>query len=296
MPQSLDKDSDLIAPAQALGDMDLVAPDLAGMCLVDIGANLSHESFNQDLEEVVNIAQQHGVRHLMITGTDLKTSQQGLDLCARFPTLMSATAGFHPHVANQCDAQSFKVIAELARHTKMVAIGETGLDYNRNFSTPQQQRDAFELHLNLAVEINKPLFLHQRDAHEDFLKLLTLYRPNLPAGGVVHCFTDTKQALRDYLDLDMYIGITGWICDERRGLELQEIVKYIPQDRLLLETDSPFLLPRNIKPRPKTRRNEPKYLPKVLETVAACCKRSPAAIAKQSTANAVALFGLEVSQ
>jgi len=265
----------------------------ATISLVDIGANLSHQSFAHDLDKVINDAVEAGLIHIMVTGTDLESSQKALELAAAHPQVLSSTAGFHPHVATACDKQSFADLIEIAQQTAVVAIGETGLDYNRNYSPPELQRQAFTQHLELAKQIQKPLFLHQRDAHDDFFALLKQYRSAL-AGGVVHCFTDSKTALWDYLNMDMYIGITGWICDERRGLELQKLVKEIPPDRLLIETDAPYLLPRTLHPKPSSRRNEPRYLLNILETVARCTGREAVQIARETTDNAIALFGLEL--
>lgn len=260
------------------------------MELIDIGANLTHSAFSHDLGTVLGAARSAAVRHIIVTGTDLESSQAAAELARTRPDYLSFTAGYHPHVATACDEAAMAAITELAQHREFVAVGETGLDYNRNYSPPDVQLTVFEQHLQLASTLQKPLFLHQRDAHDDFVDLLRTYRPLLP-GGVVHCFTDTEQALADYLELDMYIGITGWICDERRGQSLQALVAGIPEDRLLLETDAPYLLPRTLSPKPKSRRNEPSYLPAVLETVAQCCGRSPANIAASTTANAVRLFG-----
>ena len=261
------------------------------MELIDIGANLTHKSFEHDFQQVVDDARSVGLKHIILTGTDLETSEAAARFAAREPDFFSSTAGFHPHVAKSFDAQARSAIAALCECGEVVAVGETGLDFNRNFSPPEQQLACFESHLEIAAGVGKPLFLHQRDAHDDFIALLRSHRDRV-TGGVVHCFTDTLEALRDYLDLGMHIGITGWICDERRGTALQAIARYIPLDRLLLETDSPYLLPRTLQPKPPGRRNEPKYLPAVLEQFAACTDHSTAEIARQTTANAIRLFDL----
>lgn len=261
------------------------------MELIDIGANLTHESFSHDYAEVLASARAAGVAHIIITGTDLESALAARTLASESGNLLSSTAGFHPHVASQCNLDSFRSIAALAEDPSVVAIGETGLDFNRKFSPVDAQIEAFEKHLQLAVELQKPLFLHQRDAHDEFFRLLKLYRRKI-SGGVVHCFTDNESALQDYIELDMYIGITGWICDERRGEALQKIVSKIPSERLLIETDSPYLLPRSIKPRPKTRRNEPKYLPEVLNMIASCTGRSIKQLAQETRDNSIRLFKL----
>ncbi|HBX38608.1 MAG TPA: hydrolase TatD, partial [Pseudohongiella sp.] len=225
--------------------------------LIDIGANLGHESFDHDLEDVLQRAHAAGLVHYLVTGTTLPASQKALALCKKWPD-MSATAGIHPHEAQHADADVLAGIRELLGDPLVKAVGETGLDFNRDFSPRPAQERVFAEHLAMAVDTGKPVFLHQRDAHDRFLPILKEFRDQL-SGGVVHCFTDQRQALYDYLDLDMHIGITGWICDERRGAHLHEFVRDIPADRLLLETDAPYLLPRSLRPRPKTRRNEPAW-------------------------------------
>ncbi|MEQ8953777.1 MAG: TatD family hydrolase [Gammaproteobacteria bacterium] len=261
------------------------------MDLIDIGANLTHPSFETDFEDVVAAARAAGLVHIMLTGTDLESSTASSQFAAQQPELFSATAGFHPHVASDfgdCEMQS---LATLLEQPSVVAVGETGLDFNRDYSPRDQQLRVFEQHLELAVHCGKPLFLHQRDAHAQFMPLLQRFRDRV-AGGVVHCFTDSAEALADYLALDMYIGITGWVCDERRGVELQQLVKQIPDERLLLESDAPYLLPRSLQPRPQTRRNEPKYLGEVLTMVARCRGQEAAQVAAATTANARRLFKL----
>jgi len=258
--------------------------------LIDIGANLGHESFDHDLKDVLQRAHATGLVHYLVTGTTLPASQKALALCKKWPD-MSATAGIHPHEAQHADADVLAGIRELLGDPLVKAVGETGLDFNRDFSPRPAQERVFAEHLAMAVDTGKPVFLHQRDAHDRFLPILKEFRDQL-SGGVVHCFTDQRQALYDYLDLDMHIGITGWICDERRGAHLHEFVRDIPADRLLLETDAPYLLPRSLRPRPKTRRNEPAWLPEVLRVVAEHCQRPVEQVAAETTANARRLFKL----
>lgn len=257
--------------------------------LVDIGANLTDRSFAQDLDQVVLNAREAGVRHFLVTGTNLPESRQAADLCTHYPDSMYSTAGIHPHHAKEWDNQHYPSLKQLASLPQVLAIGETGLDYNRDFSPQDQQRAAFEQQLQLASETGLPLFLHERDAHDDQIAMLRAAHSTLH-GGVIHCFTGQEQALENYLELDLYVGITGWICDERRGLHLRELVKRIPAERLLLETDCPYLLPRTLKPKPKSRRNEPCYLPHIAEQVAGLLGVSPEQLAHQTTVNAKRLF------
>ena len=260
--------------------------------LIDIGANLTHSAFKNDFEDVVTEAITAGLSHIILTGTDFQSSAAASKLAQQRPALFSSTAGFHPHVSKDVTTADFARLETLMANPEVVAIGETGLDFNRNYSQPEKQRQIFEKHLELACTARKPLFLHQRDAHTDFYSMLCAYREDIP-GGVVHCFTDSRQALRDYLDLDMHIGITGWVCDERRGRALQDVVRYIPHDRLLIETDAPYLLPRTLRPKPKSRRNEPKHLTEVLSVLAACRNEEAGWLGLTTSNNARSLFQLD---
>ncbi|MDF3983817.1 TatD family hydrolase [Luteibacter sp. PPL201] len=261
------------------------------MDLIDIGANLTHDSFRQDFDAVLERACAHGVRRMVVTGASREGSEQALALARRSGGRLFATAGVHPHHAIDYDEATDQVLRQLVAEPEVRAVGETGLDYNRNYSPRDVQRDVFERQLAIAVEVGKPLFLHQRDAHPDFIAILRHYRDRVPA-AVVHCFTDDGDALRDYLDLDCHIGITGWICDERRGAHLRELVKRVPSDRLMIETDAPYLLPRTLRPMPKDRRNEPMYLAHIRDEVARDRGESPEALAESTTRTAERFFGL----
>lgn len=266
--------------------------DNAQMELIDIGANLTHESFSHDLAEVLERARQADVVQMMVTGASHQGSEAALELAQKYPGLLFATCGNHPHYA---DEFSDAMAADFARWSEAVevkAMGETGLDYFRDLSPRPKQQESFEAQLELAVANGKPVFLHQREAHEDFLAIMTRYRDRL-SRAVVHCFTDSEQALSDYLDLDLYIGITGWICDERRGHHLKTLVSRIPEDRLMVETDSPYLLPRDLKPKPASRRNEPCHLPHIVREIAACRGETPEVTAANSLRTAREFFALE---
>lgn len=261
------------------------------MPLVDIGANLTHESFRHDFDAVLQRAKDHGVAQLVVTGASRDGSTHALALAQEHPGVLHATAGVHPHHAIDYDDATDALLRELATHDVVRAVGETGLDYNRNYSPRDVQLAVFERQLQIAVDVQKPLFLHQRDAHHDFIALLKRYRDKIP-GAVVHCFTDTGDALRDYLALDCHIGITGWICDERRGTHLRELVKEIPSHRLMIETDAPYLLPRTVRPQPSHRRNEPMYLRHICEEIARDRGETWQETAAHTTATARAFFGL----
>jgi TatD DNase family protein len=257
------------------------------MQLADIGANLGHASFRDDLDAVVARARAHGVGTIVVTGTSLAESRRAADIAEAHG--LYATAGVHPHHARECDAQTIPALREIARHPRVVAMGECGLDFNRNYAPHPDQEKWFVAQLELAAELGKPLFLHSRDAHPRFAEILRVHRVGK---AVAHCFTGEAAELRAYLDLGLYIGITGWICDERRGAHLLALVKEIPADRLLVETDAPYLTPRDLRPQPKARRNEPAFLPHILRTVARARGEAPQALAAATTRNAKAFFGI----
>ncbi len=259
--------------------------------LVDIGANLTHNNFDDDRDQVIERAEKAGVTRIIVTGSDGESSQDALALARTRPGKLYATAGVHPHHASDYSPAVRETLADLTREDAVVAVGECGLDYFRNFSSPEDQRSAFESQLELAAESGLPVFLHQRDAHEDFIDILKPLIGEISA-GVAHCFTGERAALQECLSMGLYIGVTGWICDERRGKTLKEIVADIPLDRLMIETDAPYLLPRTLLPKPKTRRNEPGYLTEVLRVVAQAMQESETTVAQATTANAERFFSL----
>ena len=261
------------------------------MRLVDIGANLTHPAFRDDLPAVLARAREAGVERILVTGTSVLESRRALELSEAHPETVYATAGVHPHHARECDAATIPALRELARHPRVVAIGECGLDFNRNYSPHPDQEKWFVAQLELAIELKKPLFLHSRDAFPKFSDLIGAHRNAMP-NAVAHCFTGEKAELHACLDLGLHIGITGWICDERRGRHLLALVREIPAGRLLLETDSPYLTPRDMRPQPAARRNEPSFLPHVLRTVARALGRPAGEVAAETTRNATLLFGI----
>lgn len=261
--------------------------------LVDIGANLTHDSFDADRDAVLERATGAGVTQLVVTGASVDGSRAAVALAAQHPGRLFATCGVHPHHAADYDDAAHATLNELAQRDGVVSMGECGLDYFRDFSPRDRQREAFERQLELAVERRLPVFLHQRDAHDDFVAILKPWLSRLP-GGVAHCFTGERHMLHAYLDMGLSIGITGWICDERRGAHLLEFVGEIPPDRLMIESDAPYLMPRSLRPKPRSRRNEPAYLPEVLRVLAAASGRPEADIARETTANARRFFGLPV--
>ncbi len=260
--------------------------------LIDIGVNLTHRSFERDRDAVIARATSAGVSTLIITGTSAYESERAAVLARQRPATCFATAGVHPHHAKDCDASTIDKLRALAADPNVVAIGECGLDFNRDFSPRDVQEKWFEAQLELAAEVALPVFLHERDAADRMLAILGRHRAKIP-GGVVHCFTGTAAAVQRYLELDLHIGITGWICDERRGASLVEAARSIPLDRLMVETDAPFLLPRTLgKAAAKERRNEPAFLPEVVKALARAMGRDELEVATETTRTARRLFGL----
>jgi TatD DNase family protein len=259
------------------------------MELIDIGVNLAHDSFDADRDAVMRHAAAAGVVQMVVTGASVDGTRKAIDLAVAHPRVLFATAGVHPHHAADLTPESLLTLEACARESVVVAVGECGLDYFRDFSPRDLQRRAFASQLEIAARVGKPVFLHQRDAHDDFLAILREHRIT---NGVAHCFTAGEKERDAYLELGLHIGITGWINDERRGLQLREVVKGIPANRLLLETDAPYLLPRDLKPLPKSRRNEPRFLPQVALAVAAARGESVESLARTSTDTARRFFGL----
>ncbi len=259
------------------------------MQLIDIGANLAHDSFDADRDAVLQRARQAGVVQMVVTGSSEESSTRAIQLSRAHNGVLFATAGVHPHHAADLTADTLPALRDLARAPEVRAAGECGLDYFRDFSPRDLQRRAFAWQLELAKELDKPVFLHQRDAHDDFFAIL---KEHGITRGVAHCFAGGEKERDAYLELGLHIGITGWINDERRGLELRNVVRGIPADRLMIEPDAPYLLPRDIKPTPKSRRNEPAYLPYVLRAIAQARGENPEDVATATTATARRFFDL----
>jgi len=259
--------------------------------LVDIGANLTHESFAQDLEATLARATDANVRSLVVTGADLEGATRAAQLATRFAGL-HATAGLHPHHAADWNPDLEHAMRELHRQDVVVAVGECGLDFHRDFSPRADQERALEAQLALAAETGLPVFLHERDAGRRMLEMLSEWRDRL-SDAVVHCFTGDREMLHGYLDLDLHIGQTGWLSDERRGHHLRDMVADIPGERLMVETDCPYLLPRNLPAKIKGRRHEPALLPWIVRELAYWRGESEADLARQTTLTAKRFFRLE---
>jgi TatD DNase family protein len=258
--------------------------------MIDIGPNLSSEQFNNDLDNVINNAVNANIHGLILTSTDLKTYNRNIKIIENHKDkiFMKTTYGLHPHNAkNHLDI--FKNIDLILQNPHIGAIGEFGLDYFRMLSPQNTQQFVMDSFLNTAKNhLQLPLFLHEREAFEDFYA--TLKNSNVNNKFVVHCFTGNKHNLKKYVDLGAFIGITGWISDHRRNKDLKEALKYLPIDRLMIETDCPYLTPKNMDI--KVFRNEPAFLPFVAKSIAEIMNLSVEHIVEQSTKNTLDFFSI----
>jgi TatD DNase family protein len=282
--------------------------------IIDIGANLGHKRFSFDWEQVVDQAVEAGVKQIIITGTSVRDSIRALELVKQKPGVLYSTgtctglalyflfdphsrisgsrvAGVHPHDAKSCDDKTIGILRDLAKNPEVVAIGECGLDFDRMFSPKEVQLKWFEEQLRLAIELKKPVFLHERAAGEDFVNVLRKFPQDQLPRLCVHCFTGDSAEVKRYLQLGCYIGITGWINDDMRGKDLQKAVKLVPLDRLMIETDAPFLAPKDI-PDVRISRNEPGVLPQVLRKVAECIGQPIDVIAEATRKTTQEFFGI----
>ena len=235
--------------------------------LFDIACNFSSNRYDNDLDEVIKNAKNNNVTKFLVVSASINDVDKVYSIYQKYRSDCFFTVGTHPHHANEINSESMKKMRILVKDLKPCSVGETGLDFFRNLSTLEEQIFAFEEQIKLSIEFNKPLFLHQRDAHDEFIKIIMKYKNDINR-AVVHCFTGTQKQLDSYLNLGFYIGLTGWICDERRNVELRKSIKNIPLDRLMIETDSPYLIPRNLTIKPKNNRNEPSYLPHIARDIA----------------------------
>ena len=240
--------------------------------IADIACNFTSDRFDKDLDEVIERAIANDITKFGLICSRLSDLDKLLEIYNRYSKEMFFTIGVHPHHANEINEKYLEKLKEVININNPHAIGETGLDFFRNLSTYEEQVFAFEEQIKIAIDKNKPLFLHQRDSHDDFIKILRKYSSDINK-AVVHCFTGTQKQLDDYLELDCYIGVTGWICDAKRNVELRKTIKNIPLERLMIETDCPYLIPKNLEEKPKNNRNEPTYLNHIANEVATLMKK-----------------------
>lgn len=262
------------------------------MRLFDSHCHIDDTSFNKDIDDVILRAKKAGVQAALIAGVTLKTSQKGIQLAESYDGIYAAV-GIHPHDAADCSDKILDKLKSLAKNKKVRAWGETGLDFNRMFSPQELQEKWFEKQIDIAQEIDLPLIFHERDSEGRFLDILKSRR-NTPINGVVHCFSGNLKELEAYLDLGLYIGVTGIITIKKRGAELRRLVQYIPEDRLLIETDAPYLTPAPEKN--KTRRNEPAFVKSTFLKIAEIKEKNPEKFAVKIWNNTVRLFNIEFSE
>jgi TatD DNase family protein len=261
------------------------------MQTIDIGINLINKQFQFDANDVIQRAKDRGVTQMILTGVNLSVSEKSVQLAKKFPQTLYATAGVHPHNAKDWDKSVADRLKALTLLPEVVSVGECGLDFDRDFSPRPIQESCFRAQLQLSIDVKKPLFLHERAAFDRFVGIVSDYKNQLPK-GVVHCFTGTLAEAKTYLDMGFYIGITGAITDEKRFSQLKEVIKFVPSDRLMIETDAPYMLPKNMGPPPKTRRNEPAYLPFVVKYMAAHLGKTEETVANETTNTAKMFFNI----
>jgi len=253
--------------------------------LIDSHAHLELEPLYKDADGVVQRARSAGVTAIVTVGIDLEDARRALELAERFEDVFVAL-GYHPHNAKEVGENTLREMAELAAHMKVVAYGEIGLDYFRNYSPRSAQKAVFSDQLSIAKALGKPVIIHLRSAYDEGLTVLEKAGP-FPAGGVIHCFSGNERDAQRALDLGFYISIPGTIT-YKKNEEFRAIASRLPEDRILLETDCPFLAPE-----PKRGKdNEPAYIVYTAQTVASVRNTSVEAIAQATTANAARLFNL----
>jgi len=251
--------------------------------ITDTHAHVFGPRFDEDREAVLERARAAGVSRIVVVGTDVETSRAAFALCAGRPGLYP-TAGIHPHDAAQItDAQRDEIAALCARE-ECVAVGETGLDWFKEFSPREQQLAGFRWHAELARELDKPLVVHCRDAHEDTARIL---RETSGVRGVMHCYTMGTEELPAYLDLGFYISFSG-VVTYPKNVANREAARVVPLDRIVFETDCPYLAPQG----KRGLRNEPALVRLVVEDVARLRGMDAAELARVSSANAARLFRL----
>jgi TatD DNase family protein len=257
---------------------------------IDIGINLINKQFYNEHDEIINRALDNGIEHMILTGTSVRGSKESAEIAEGYPEILFSTAGIHPHDAKSFNEESIGELRKLLKQDHVISVGECGLDFDRDFSPRPVQEKCYKAQLELAVEANKPLFLHERSAFKKFNEITDEYLSKLPE-AVVHCFTGTLQEARTYLDKGFYLGFTGAVSDEKRFKHLEDVIRYVPLDRMMIETDAPFMLPKNMSGI-QNRRNEPSFLPYVAQTIAHLKKISISEVADGTTETARNFFRL----
>ena len=245
------------------------------MRLFDSHCHLDDKSYQPDRETVLIRAREAGVMRFMVLGINPQTARKAIQLAETHPDVF-ASVGIHPHDAAHCSEAVLEELIRLAEHSKVCAWGETGLDFNRMYSPRDVQEKWFEHQIDIAARLNLPLIFHERDSNGRFLEMLKA-SDTATLRGVVHCFSGNRREMLAYLDLGLHIGITGIVTMKQRGTTLRDLVPLIPDDRLLVETDAPYLTPAP--ERNRARRNEPAFVKSVLLKVAEIRQTDPTAMA-----------------
>jgi len=253
--------------------------------LIDTHAHLSLPQFDKDRTEVIKRARDAGIKHIITVGTDSDDCRKAVAL-AQEHDFISAAVGIHPHDAKTINAETYSLLRELAADDNVVAIGEIGLDFYRNLSSQEIQVQHFREQLWLAREVSLPVIIHDRDAHQKVLQILQEEKAET-MGGVIHCFSGDWEMAKACLDLGFYISIPGTITFKKSDA-YHKLVRDLPLDRMLVETDCPFLAPYPF----RGKRNEPAYVQYVAETVARIKRIAQEELAKITTQNAQKLFNL----
>jgi TatD DNase family protein len=262
------------------------------MLLADSCFNINHESFKNDLGDILDAANNVGVEYFFCPASKEKEIVDLINLSESYQKNIFCSVGIHPHYASDLKPSTIQNLQKYLGNEHVRAIGEIGLDYYRNFQSPEIQKKCFNAFLELASTHQYPLFLHHREAFDDFYPMIKNCIGEVPE-SIVHCFTGTKSELKKFLDLGLYIGITGWVCDPKRGADLREIIKYIPLDRLLIETDAPYLVPKNMVNKPRNNRNEPLFLEHIATNISELLNIDKALLAEETTKNFKKLFRIQ---
>ena len=259
------------------------------MKLFDSHCHLDDKQYNRDFNGVLERASAAGVKSMLTVGVSHKGSAKAVSLAESNPGVY-ASVGVHPHYARQCGTATLDFLIKLAANAKVKAWGEIGLDFNRMYSPPEDQERWFIAQLEAADDIDLPTIFHERDSQGRFLEILKM-KTRKTRKGVVHCFSGNNIELEQYLDLGLYIGITGIVTMKQRGKQLRSMIPSIPVDRMVIETDAPYLVPAPEKNR--TRRNEPAFVKSVLLKLAEIRQQDPQELASIIWDNTCRLYNIE---
>ena len=253
------------------------------MELFDSHAHLNDGKFTKDLDEVILRAEENQVSYILNVGFDMKTSRKAVELAQKYPNQYAAV-GIHPHYASTYNLETERILEFLAADKKVVAIGETGLDYYRNLSPKEVQREAFKKQIALARKLNKPLVIHDRDAHQETMEILKQEKAS-DVGVVLHCFSGSPQMALECVKQGWYISLAGPVTYPNAA-KLVQVAEVVPIEKLLIETDCPYLTPQAL----RGKKNEPAYVKYVAERIAQIRKKSVEEIAYHTTENAKRFF------